>query len=63
MTSPELVSVKDIRRGRDGVFLPQSQAPSAKTWLDTDRYQVLPADSGAEQTKKIGILRAVPRIE
>ena len=56
--------MKDILRVLDGVFLPKSQAPSAKTWLaDTDRYQVLPADSGAEQTKKIGILRAVPRIE
>ena len=55
--------MKDILRVRDGVFLPKSQAPSAKTWLDTDRYQVLPADSGAEQNKKIGILRAAPRIE
>ena len=49
-----------MRGVRDAVFLPKSQASSAKTWLGTDRYQVLPADSGAKQNKVIGILRAVP---
>lgn len=49
-----------MRGVRDAVFLPKSQASSAKTWLGTDRYQVLPADSGAKQNKVNGILRAVP---